>query len=462
MTNATEPGISERIANWASTLTFDDLPDEVIERSKLFLLDCVGIAFASTQFDFSRSALAALTSLDGGGSHPVVGLRQRMSLRDATVMNGILMHGLDYDDTHVGAVCHASTSALPLALGMASHRHLTGRDLLLGYVLAVEVSARIGMAANGGFHEIGFHPTGVAGAFGCATAAAKLDGQTAAGIATAQGFVGSMAAGLLEFLDDGSWTKRAHPGLAASAGITAAAFSRQNWQSPAKVYEGRFGLFNTHIQTREVDLEQCTAKLGITWEVLANAVKPFPACHFTHAFADAAMILSKGNGLGSADIESITAYIHPTPGAVVCEPAANKLVPKSDYDAKFSLPFVVAASIVRGTFGLRELEPASLNDPEILSLARKVRALPDPESGFPKVYSGAITIRTTDGRELHHREQINRGADERPLSSGEIVAKFRENIGTALSATAASRIERLVLDVDSVDDAWTLAEALAG
>lgn len=457
-----EPSISERIANWASTLTFEDLPDEVVQRSKLFALDCIGIAFASTQFDFSRSALAALTSLDAGGNHPVVGLRGRLGLRDATVMNGILMHGLDYDDTHVGAVCHASTSALPLSLGLSAHRHLTGRDLLLGYVVAVEVSARIGMAANGGFHEIGFHPTGVAGAFGCATAAAKLDGQPAVGIATAQGFVGSMAAGLLEFLDDGSWTKRAHPGLAASAGLTAAAFSRQNWQSPAKVYEGRFGLYRTHIQTREVDLDQCTANLGTTWEVLANAVKPFPACHFIHAFADAAMILAKGHGLAARDIESITAYIHPTPGAVVCEPAENKLRPKSDYDAKFSLPFVVAASIVRGTFGLRELEPASLNDPEILALAQKVRALPDPESGFPKVYSGAITIRTTDAREFHHREQVNRGADERPLSAAEIVTKFHENMGTATSTTTATRIEHLVLDIESVGDAWTLAEALSG
>ena len=167
--------ISETIANFAADLTFQDLPANVVERSKLFILDCVGIAFASTRFEFSRTALSALTGFGSEGSEPVVGFRNSLPIRDAALMNGILMHGLDYDDTHVAAVCHASTSAVPTALAMANNKGLPGRDLLVGYVLAVEVSARIGMAANGGFHEVGFHPTGVAGAFGCATAAAKME-----------------------------------------------------------------------------------------------------------------------------------------------------------------------------------------------------------------------------------------------------------------------------------------------
>lgn len=454
--------ISETIANFAADLSFGDLPAHVVERSKLFILDCIGIAFASTRFEFSRTALSALTAFGEGGSQPVVGFRNTLPVRDAALMNGILMHGLDYDDTHVAAVCHASTSATPTALAMANSKGLSGRDLLVGYVLAVEVSARIGMAANGGFHEIGYHPTGIAGAFGCATAAAKMEGLPAKLIAYAQGFAGSTSAGLLEFLDDGSWTKRAHPGLAASNGITAAAFARQGFQTPLRVYEGRFGFFNTHLQRKEPDLAACTAGLGDTWEVLNNAVKPFPACHFTHAFADAAMILAKGNGIAAADIARIDAYIHPTPGEVVSYPAEKKLVPKSDYDAKFSLPYIVAASIVRGQFGLAELENEALGDRAILDLAAKVHCHDDPDSGFPKHYSGAIEITLHDGRMFAHREQVNRGADERPLSADEIVAKYQDNMRTATSREITATVQDLVLGLDGLDDARTLGSALRG
>ena len=169
-----DPSIARRIANFADQLAFDDLPADVVERSKYFMLDCVGIAYASTGFEFAGQALGALSSL-GGGDHPVIGYGQRLSLRDATMLNGILVHGLDYDDTHTGAVCHASASAFPAALGAAAANGATGRDLLIGYVLAIEVSTRLGLAANGAFHEIGFHPTGLVGAFGSAVAAAGIN-----------------------------------------------------------------------------------------------------------------------------------------------------------------------------------------------------------------------------------------------------------------------------------------------
>ena len=453
--------IAAMIGEFAAGLRFEDLPAEVVERAKLFVLDCVGIAFASTTFDFAHRSLSAVSSL-GGGDFPVIGFPQRLALRDAMVMNGILVHGLDYDDTHVPAVCHASTSAFPLALGACAARHLSGRDLVLGYVLGVEVAARIGMAANGGFHAVGFHPTGLVGAFGCATAAAKLSGLPALGIAAAQGFVGSMAGGLLEFLEDGAWTKRAHPGLAAAAGATAAAFAKSGFEAPARVYEGRFGLFATHLAGRQPDLGACTAGLGEVWEVMSNAVKPYPACHFTHAFADAVLEIARSSGIGPADVKSVRCLIHPTAAAVVCEPAENKLVPRSDYDAKFSLPFVVAASLVRDRFTLAELRAEALSDPAILEMAARVTSEPDPASGFPKHYSGEVIVTTRDGRELRHREQVNRGADDRPLSAEEISDKFLANMALATDASFAERVLEAVLGVDRSEDVRGLAELLRG
>ncbi|MEU6698941.1 LLM class flavin-dependent oxidoreductase [Pseudonocardia sp. NPDC046786] len=198
----------------------------------------------------------------------MLGLADRLPARDAAVLNGVLIHGMDFDDTHIPAVTHASAAALPAALAAAIAAGADTRALLLAYVLGVEVSARVGIGGAGGFHDVGFHPTAVAGAFGAAVAAGKVSGLDAAGITTAQGVVGSMSAGLLEFLADGSWTKRLHPGWAAMSGLTAAGFAKAGWSGPPAVYEGRFGLYNTHLAGRDTRPEAVGAGLGETWELM--------------------------------------------------------------------------------------------------------------------------------------------------------------------------------------------------
>jgi len=142
----TDAAIAGVIGDFAAQVQFADVPVAVVDQSKLLILDALGIAYASTTYPFARSAVAALQSL-GQGDQPVIGLSLRLGLRDAAMLNGLLIHGLDYDDTHLAGVVHVSSTALPAALAVAAARHRSGRDLLLGYILAVEVSARIGAAA---------------------------------------------------------------------------------------------------------------------------------------------------------------------------------------------------------------------------------------------------------------------------------------------------------------------------
>jgi 2-methylcitrate dehydratase PrpD len=130
------------------------------------------------------------------------------------------------------------------------------------------------------------------GAFGSAAAAARLSGLDETGIAAAQGIVGSLAAGSLQFLDTGAWTKRMHPGWAASTALTSTRFAAAGWEAPPDVYEGRFGLYASHVpEGHKIDPEAAARGLGEEWELLRVAIKPFPACHFTHAFADATIAL---------------------------------------------------------------------------------------------------------------------------------------------------------------------------
>ncbi|MCW0216446.1 MAG: MmgE/PrpD family protein [Pseudonocardia sp.] len=449
----TRTTLAGQVGEFVTAARITDVPADVRERARHLILDAVGLAFASTAYGFPAVALDALSTF-GGGDHPVLGMAERLSPRDAAVLNGVLIHGMDFDDTHIPAVTHVSAAALPAALSAATSAGASSADMLLAYILGIEVSARVGIGGAGSFHDVGFHPTAVAGAFGAAVAAGKILGLDADRLGAAQGVVGSMSAGLLEFLQDGSWTKRLHPGWAAMSGLTAASFARAGWSGPPAVYEGRFGLYNTHLAGRESNPGAVGEALGSTWELMRTAVKPYPICHFIHAFADAVLTLRPE--IGSTEITEIRCAIHPVPSKVVCEPAEAKWAPRDEYDAKFSLPFVVSAALVRGRFGLAELEDDALADATILGMAQKVRVREDPDSAFPAAYSGAVEIELADGRVLRHREQVNRGHDERPLTNAEIVAKYRETIGRVADDATADRVQQAVLSLG--EDGHTAAD----
>src|SRR5689334_14345093 len=274
-------------------------------------------------------------------------------------------------------------------------RGASGADLLTAYVAGIESAIRLASVGSGPFHQLGFHPTGLIGIFGCTLAAGTLMGLSPQALVMGQGIALSMAAGSMEFLEDGAWTKRMHPGWAAQSGITAAALARQGFVGPSRAYEGRFGLFNAYIQAG-IEPERwgrATAGLGEIWETMAVAIKPLPACHFTHACSDAALALAKQHKFAMGDIERVKALVPAEVVKTVCEPEANKRRPANAYDAQFSIPFVVAASLLRGRFTLAELEPETLSDPAVLALADKVEYEVDAGSNFPRSYAGELVAR---------------------------------------------------------------------
>lgn len=448
--------LAEELGEFAADLRYDDLPPDVVDRARHLALDSIGVAFRAADTPFAARARQAAAAL-GPGRQPVLALPDRLGPRDAAMLNGILVHGHDFDDTHIGSIVHVSASALPAAITAAISSGASTRELLLAYVVGIEVSARVGLAAHGGFHDVGFHPTGLAGAFGSAVAAAKASGLGAGGITGAQRIVGSMASGILEFLDDGAWTKRMHPGWAASSAVTAAAFAAADWPGPAKVYEGRYGLYATHLAGGEPDLAAITDGLGDRWELLETAVKPYPSCHFTHAFADAVLGLRETEGITADEVEHVRCLIHPTAAAAVFEPLERKRRPRDLYDAKFSVPHVVGACLTRGRLTLDEFTEEALADPAIHAVADRVTAAEDPHSAFPEAYSAAIEVELTGGRRLTWREAVNRGHSERPLTRAEVTAKFDENMRSATDATTTRRVLDAVLDLGSDRDSRDFA-----
>lgn len=453
--------LSRQVAQAVHSTSFEDLPEEVVEAAKALILDALGIAFASRNESFAEQALHGVWRIAGDGKATVMGSGRTLDSGNAALLNGLLIHGLDFDDTHLAGVVHTSAGALPAALAAGELEGRSGWEVLRAFVLGTEVSARVGMAAAGRFHKQGFHPTGVAGAFGAAIAAGLLFDLSEAELATAQGIVGSMASGLLEFLEEGAGTKRIHPGWAAHAGLTAASLAGTGFTSPSAIYEGRFGLYASHLGARDLPLASISEGIGESWETLNVAVKPYPACHFVHAFIDAALQIKSGEDFGADDITEINCKIAAGEVETVCEPVANKRRPKSTYDAQFSVPFVIASAIVKDRrLGIQDFDEDSKADERILALAEKVNYEVDPNSGFPKHFSGEVTIELGDGRTLSWREQINRGAPERPLSQSEIRDKFDLNARLTLAEEQAQLVADTVQNLEKLESVDELMSAL--
>ena len=452
--------LSQRLSRFAAGFAPALIPERTRERAKLLLLDATGIALASGRQDFAHRILSGLASISEGRSS-LIGLPARLSLRDAVIMNGALVHGLDYDDTHVRAIIHATASTFPCALSLAESVDASGADFLAAYILGMEIAIRISDAAGGRFHDLGFHPTGLAAPFACAIQAGWFWGLSEEQLVMAQGLGCSTAAGSQEFLEEGAWNKRIHPGWGAAAGITAAALARGGFKGPSRTYEGRYGLFRNYLGSHadQVDPEALLRGLGEVWEIHEVAIKPYPICHLIHACADAALLLREQHSIRPEDIESITALLPQPTLHIVAEPASIKMRPANEYDAKFSTHYVLATCMVRGRFGLPELRQDALHDTAVLALAQRVRCVVDPDARYPKYFSGGVEITLRDGRRFRHHEPINRGAGERALSAAEIEHKFFDNALTAVSRPRAERIRDALFEVERAP-VQSLIEAL--
>jgi 2-methylcitrate dehydratase PrpD len=456
------PSISERLSVFARSLVLSDVPPSVIHHAKLHILDALGVGLAASTFDFAKTALGGIQRVEEKGQVPVIGFPVRLSVRDAALLTGMLIHGLDFDDTHLASIVHPSASVLAAALTAGTAHHASGREALLAYLVAVESVTRLGSAVAGDFHRVGLHPTGVLGAFGCVLAAGRVARLTAEQMTAAQGIALSMAGGSLEFLEEGSWTKRLHPGWAAVCAITATALAAQGFTGPRLAYEGRFGLYRMHLGPEtSVDWQACTKALGSDWEMLRVRFKPYPACHFTHAFIDAALRLAQEYHLTPEHIDSITARIAAGEVATVCEPEQSKRRPRNAYEAQFSVHYAIAASFVRRCFTLSELTAECLTNPKILALCDRTHYEVDPDAPFPQQYSGSIVVTTRDGKQLQQAERGHDALAGATIAEERVVAKFEENASLALEAQSVRRILELVMCLDELPDVALLTEALS-
>ncbi|MFQ5896122.1 MAG: MmgE/PrpD family protein, partial [Nitrospinota bacterium] len=430
--------LSDRLAAFAAGMSWQEIPPEVRGKAKLHILDALGVGLAAAELDFARAVAGMVREWGGKEEATVLRHGDRLPAPHAALANGSFIHGLDFDDTHSASITHASACVVPAALaaaeaaGVAGAAGADGRSLLAAAVVGYEVTARIGGAAPGGFHARGFHPTPLCGAFGAAAAGGRLLGLAPRALADALGIVGSQAAGLQEFLDDGSSVKRLHPGWAAHSGLAAAELAGRGFSGARRVLEGRFGLYAAHVEGGRFSEKTLVGELGRRWETLSISFKPYPCCHFNHAAMDAARAIARERALEPHEVEGVELLVPELVAHIVCEPLSMKKAPPTTYAALFSLPYCVALALTKRRARLEDFSEEAIRDPELLSLAGRTSYTTYASPDFPRYFPGGVRVRLRGGETLERREPINRGHPENPMAAEEVAEKFRANASRAL------------------------------
>lgn len=446
------------LANWASRIRFEDLPEDVVASTKLRVMDVIGLALAGADTTFGKAARDAAIAMASPGPARILGTGERVGITAAALANGAFAQALEYDDTHVESIVHMSSPSVVAALALAEIVPVSGKDLIAAVAISNEISCRVGNVSSGELHRRGFHPTGLFSPFGASYLACRLLGLDAATMTNAAGIVGSFAAGVLECWVDGTQTKFVHSGWAAQSGINAAFLARSGVTGPAKIFEGRFGFFATHVQATDAhrDFNRITEDLGSHWDSQKASFKPFPAAHVIHPYIDALLRLSRREGFKAADIESIECPVANFIVTIVCEPVAEKFAPASGAHGRVSLQYTLAEALYFGELSRNAYREESVRNPEILALARKIRYRVDPEYPGPGRFKGAVEVLLKDGRRFIEVEEYNRGSFENPMTHAELRAKFDDNSSVFLSVDARNKLAACIDMLETLPNASDL------
>ncbi len=455
---AANPGdlaVAGTFSAWAAELRAEALPGRLRAVLEFVLLDAIGLCVAARNTGYLRATLAAC---DSDGACTAIGQARGLDPAGAALVNGTAIHGEDYDDTFEGTPVHCGAAIAPAVLAACEGFGLGGGDALRGMAVGTELMCRLALVAPTAVHRAGFHPTGVIGALGAAAgvaAALKLD---ATRMTSAIGIAGSFASGIIEYLAEGTWTKRLHPGWAAQAGLRAARLAQEGFLGPRTVIEGAHGFFKGFAAEGVArDYGQVTARLGESWQAENLAFKPYACGTMLGPFIDCALRLRR-DGLDPVAVESIACKVGEGTVHRLWEPRAEKTAPSTAYSAKFSGPYAVAVALTDGAAGLDQFTEARAADPDLRALAARIEHRIDPDNEYPSNYSGHLRVRLRDGRTLEAAQPHLRGGRHAPLSRDQLIEKMRANlVHGGWPAARAQQIDELCRGIFDAPDMGALA-----
>jgi 2-methylcitrate dehydratase PrpD len=440
--------VSRALAEFAAGKSFNDLPVQAIVDTRRAILDWLGSAVAGALEPPARMAQQVVATL-GASDEATVFASNRSSAAGAALANGVASHILELDDVHKGSTMHAAAPVISAALAVAEREHADGRAFMLAVALGYDAALRVGEAVNPSHYRF-WHPTGTAATFGAAVAAGSLIDLDAKQMLDALGSAGTQAAGLWEFNADGTMSKHLHPGKAAFNGVLAADLAKVGFTGASRILEGDRGFFRA--TSTGFDESRITDGLGSNWKISENCYKVWSCCGHTHTAIDVAVELREA--IGNREIASIEIETY-GPGYEI----VKEMNPRTPYQAKFSIAFVVATALRDGSVALESFVPENFSESgaarrDVAELLRKttVTVAPDLTAKYPAAWPTRLRIILADGAVLNAASDYPVGNPENPVSTEQLEVKFSKLISPRWGTATAERALDMIGSLESIDD----------
>jgi 2-methylcitrate dehydratase PrpD len=446
--------VTKDVIQKCHAMHYNALTADVVDRVKYLVLDFIGVTARGALSDSSGPVQRFISNVDNARDGAVViGTNLKASPSFAALANGTAAHSLELDDVVNEASLHPAVAIIPAALAAAQIAGCSGKELIAAITAGYEVMIKLGVALDPAAHYArGFHPTGTCGTMGAAVTAAKILKLNEKEMMNTLGIAGSQAAGSMEFLSDGAFTKRLHPGWAAHSGIIAALLARENFTGPGTIIEGRFGFLHAYSSGSKV--ARVLQNWGDPYEVLHTSIKPHACCRYKQGPIDGILKIMRENNIDASQIEKVTLGILKAGFALVAEPETQKSNPKSVVDAQFSMPFGAAVAILNAKATLDEYTLENVNSARVKELMDKISCVKDPEleKEFPKKWPAAVTLQTKDGKTYSTRIDFPKGDPENPLTWDELIDKFRNLIAPVFFEARQNEIIDRIRSLEQEED----------
>ena len=438
---------TRQLVAFAASRRFEDLPADVVRESKRCMLDYLGVVLGALEADAPRIARELIRTLGGAPQAHILGFGDTTSVSNAALVNGVLSHVLDFDDTHIPTILHPSGPIMSAGLPLAEWKGRSGRDLILAHGVALEVSARASLALYPEHYDVGWHMTGTTGTLGAATASALLLGLDEGQLLHALGIAATQAAGQREQF--GAMTKSLHCGKAASNGALAALLALGGWTAAADSLQGRRGMFSV-MSTASKPME-LVEELGQRWEIRRNGFKPYACGVVTHPAIDAVRRLGSEQGVRADEVERIDLRVHP----LVLE-LTGKTDPQTGLEGKFSIGFATAIALIEGAARPRQFTDANVRRPDVVALRQRIYAVADTGVSHTEAIA---TARLAGGATRTEHVRAASGTPENPISDADLRDKFMDLAGPALGQAQAAALAELVNRLETLDGLAPLVAA---
>lgn len=453
--------ITSELVDYATGFEFDNLPAEVVECAKKLVLDTLGVTIAGSSAFGVRTLVDIIKDWGGKPESSILIYGDKVPTPHAVLVNATMARAHDFDAVHEKAIIHIAAPIVPACLAVAERvGRINGKDFISAVVLGMEIMARLALSLETSWLVTGFQTTNHMGTFGTAVAAGKLLRLDRREMTHALGIAYGQVAGTLQATVEGSMMVRIQQGFAAQTGILSAILAERGIDGPRQVFQGKFGYFPVFYQNR-YDPAVLNRNLGKQFETTNVSIKSFPCCFLTHFAISAMLHLAKEDRIDPQEVDQIQVRVNQGAYNVVCHPVESKRNPSSNREALFSLPYTVAAALVRGRVSLEDFTPEAIQDKEVRSIASKITSIVDEaiEEQYGRVIGPAVVeLILKNGRKTSCRIDLVKGHPKNPMTMEECEEKFKTCLPFSVKPLSEKKVSALINAVRELETLTDISE----